>query len=155
LAIAVLTGFYIWTSHNRYHLMAGAEGVAYEVDGKTGQSWMLRGANKVPHKEASQSQHKEQELPYGEASKITGNAGLQYETLFSGTLYNGSSWVVTRVIIEVSAKEANGTVRWTRDFSTTVTIEPLRTGEFAFQVPGAYGLKEAPWSVVKVFGYKD
>jgi hypothetical protein len=129
LAAASLIGLYIWASHHRYYIMSGDRGVAYEVDRKTGESWMLYGEKKIPQQGGAESRHKEQELPSAEAAKVTGNAGLSYG-LFSGKLYNGSDWVVTKVVVNVSAKEDDGTIRWSRDLSEAVTIRPLTTESF-------------------------
>ena len=115
---------------------------------------MLYGARKVRQQGGVESQPKGSELPSDAASKVTGNAGLSYG-LFSGRLYNGSDWVVTRVIISVTAKEGDGTVRWSRDFSEAVTIRPLTTESFSITVAGGEGLKEAPWGIKRVFGYKE
>lgn len=153
VAVACLIAVYIWSSHNRFYIMTGSQGVAYEVDRQTGKSWMLRGARKIPQEGGDESHQKEEELPYAAASKITGDAGLSYG-LFSGKLYNDSDWVVTRVIVSVSAKEEDGTIRWSRDFSEAVTIRPLTTGYLSVTVSGDEGIKEAPWSIKKVFGYK-
>lgn len=135
--------------------MTGDRGVAYEVDRKTGESWMLFADLKVPQRKGGESLQKEQELPYGTSIKITGNAALSSYGLFSGKLYTGSDWVVTRVIVNVSAKEEDGTVRWSRDFSEAVTIRPLTTESFSITVAGGEGIKETPWSMKRVFGYKE
>ena len=154
LAAACLIGLYTWASHNRYYIMTGDQGIAYEVDRKTGESWMLYRSHKVPHRGGREDRHKEDQLPYPASSKITGNASLSYG-VFSGELYNGSDWVVTRVLVNVSAKEDDGTVRWSRDFSETVTIKPLTTESFSITVTGGEGVKETPWTIKEVFGYKE
>ncbi len=154
VAVAFLIAFYIWSSHNRYYIMMGSQGIAYEVDRKTGESWRLYGNRKIAQQGDDESRQKEQELPYAEASKITGSAGLSYGS-FSGKLYNGSDWTVTRVIVSVSAKEEDGTVRWSRDFSEALTIKPLTSMSFEVTVVGDQGIKEAPWNIKKVFGYKE
>ncbi len=154
LAIAGLTAFYIWSSHNRYSLTRGAEGVAYEVDRMTGESWAISGANKFAHKDARETQHKEQELAVEEARKISGNAALTGVGFYSGKLYNGSDWVVTRVVMQVSAIEEDGTTRWTRDLAASVMIEPLSTASFIVEVAGDNGIKNTHWGIKRVFGYK-
>ncbi len=154
VAVSCLIALYIWSSHNRYYITTGSEGVAYEVDRKTGESWGLRGGLKILQQGKGESRQKEEELPFAAASKITGNAGLSYGQ-FSGQLYNGSDWIVTRVIVSVSAKDEDGTVRWSRDFSEAVTIRPLTTEYFSITVAGGQGIKEAPWIIKKVFGYKE
>jgi hypothetical protein len=47
VAVACVATFYALQSDNRYCVVIGAEKVAYEVDKKTGESWVLSGANKV------------------------------------------------------------------------------------------------------------
>jgi hypothetical protein len=59
------------------------------------------------------------------------------------------------VIVSVTAKEEDGTIRWSRDFSQAVTIRPLTTKYFSVTVSGDEQIKEAPWSIKKVFGYKE
>jgi len=83
VAVACLIGLYIWSSHNRFYIMTGSKGVAYEVDRKTGESWVLYGALKIPQQGEGQSPQKEEELPFAAASQVTGSAGLSYG-LFSG-----------------------------------------------------------------------
>lgn len=153
IAVILLVGFYIWSSHNRYYIMTGSEGVAYEVDRKTGESWMLYGGRKIPQEGPSSKRHQEP-LPHAEASKVTGNAALSFGS-FSGKIYNGSSWTVTRIVINVTAKEADDTVRWSRDFSENVTVSPLSTESFYVSVTGAHDIKDAFWTIKQVFGYKD
>ncbi len=53
----------------------------------------------------------EEELPLAEVAKITGTANLSNGWLF-GTPYNGSDWVVTRVIVNVAVFEKDSVV-WT------------------------------------------
>jgi hypothetical protein len=154
LAVAGLIAFYIWSSHNRFYILSASQGVAYEVDRKTGQSWMLRGARKIAQHGDEESHQKDQELPFEEAAKITGNAGIGYG-YFSGKLYNGIAWTVTRVILSVSAKDASGTTKWSRDVSTSVSIKPLTTASFTIAVTGDEGIKEAPWNIKSVFGIRE
>jgi len=154
LTVAGLVVFYIWSSHNRYYIMSGSEGRAYEVDRKTGQSWLLYGARKIEQQGDEESHRKDAELPFEQASKITGNASISYGS-FSGKLYNGSEWTVSRAILSVTAKNESGTVLWTRDFSTSLNIKSLTTGSFDVSVAGDYGVKNVDWNIKSVFGYKE
>ena len=155
LAIAALGGFYVWSSHNRFYIMAGSQGVAYEVDRKTGETWMLRGANKTPHKWPQRNAKLVEELPSSESVKVTGNASLG-SGVFSGKVYNGSRWTVTKLIVTVTAKEENGDIRWSRDFAEDgLEIRPLTTGSFYISVAGDQGTKESSWSIKGVWGYRE
>ncbi len=154
IAIAAVLAFYIWSSHNRYYIMTSSKGVVYEVDRKTGKSWALIGSRKIEHNSPDIKERSERPLPYAEAAKITGNAELGYGTFF-GNIYNGSGWVVTRVVINVTAKEDDGSVRWSRDFSDDIMIKPLNTQSFSVKVTGEHGVKEAPWNIKEVYGYEE
>lgn len=155
-AVACLIAYYIWSSHNRFNIITGPQNVAYEVDRKTGESWLLAGARKIPQQTEAEIRKKEQDLPGFEARKITGNASLkqQYGT-FSGDLYNGSDWTVSKVVINVSAKEHDGKFRWSRDFSVPVEIKPLSTSSFSVIVHNCQGIGEAPWSMRTVSGHRE
>ena len=48
IAVATVAAFYVWSSHNRFYIMTSSQGIAYEVDRKTGKSWALMGVEKVP-----------------------------------------------------------------------------------------------------------
>lgn len=154
LAAACLIGLYIWTSQNRYYIMTGDRGVAYEVDRKTGQSWMIFGEDKIPHQQETKSLHNEQKLTAPASLLVTGNARLLNGS-FRGKIYNGSDWTITRVVIKITAKEADGATRWSRNFSHSLTILPLSAEYFSFNVTGDEGVKDAPWVIDQVFGYKE
>lgn len=105
----VIICLYIWSSHNRFYIVHGDKGVAYEVDKKTGQSWMLRGGSKYLHTSDDVKRKKEKQLPLSVTGSITGNAGLN-NGKFEGKLYNGSDWVITRMIINVTFFGEGGTI---------------------------------------------
>lgn len=155
LVVGTIVTIYIWSSYNRYYIMTGKEGIAYQVDKKTGKTWVLRGTQKIQQEdpESLDKYNKEKELPYMEQLKITGNAGLSFGS-FSGKIYNGGSWTVTLVLINVTAKENNGSVRWSRDFSEKILIEPLSTNYFSITLTGSEGITDAPWYIKKVYGYQ-
>jgi hypothetical protein len=154
LALTALGAFYIWSAHNRFYIMSGSQGIAYEIDRKTGETWMLRGGNKTPHNWPQSRAKSVEEIPPFDSAKITGNAGLG-SGLFSGKIYNGSSWTVTKIIVTVTAKEENGSTRWTRDFAHDIQIPPLTTASLYITVTGEQGIKEAPWTIKSAWGYKE
>jgi hypothetical protein len=154
LALTALGGFYIWSSHNRFYIMSGSQGVAYEIDRRTGETWVLRGGNKTRHKWPEPRAKAVEELPAFESAKITGNAGLG-SGLFSGKIYNGTRWTVAKIIVTVTAKEENGSTRWTRDFAHDIQIQPLTTASLYIEVTGDQGIREASWAIKSVWGYKE
>lgn len=90
-------------------------------------------------------------LPYEEAVKVTGNAGLQFDSLFMGSLYNGSNYDLRHVTVEITAKEKNGKVRWQRRFVDDIFIKPLTTGKMQIEVVGAAGA-DIEWGIVEIKG---
>jgi len=132
--------------------MSAANGRAYEVDRKTGETWLLVGTQKLPH---SQTEKKAQRLPYIEHIKVTGNAShrARYSD-FDGKLYNGSSWKLTRVVFTLEAKEADGSVRWSRDHSKTLDLPTLQTGSFSVKLVGDTGASVSWTAIKEVYGYK-
>ena len=145
-ASAIIIGLYILASHNRYYITAGDKGIAYEVDRKTGESWILFSDGKESHQVNLEDRRKEELFPTEVSSMITGNAQINSSSKWlEGELYNGSDWVVTRVIINVSVVQKNdGTVLKSRDFSEALTIKPLTVKSFSIKVLGKEGTKDVP-----------
>jgi hypothetical protein len=154
IAAAAVVGFYIWSTHNRYYIITSSNGIAYEVDRKTGKSWVLFGGRKIEQESPDTQDRPEHPLPLAEKEKITGTAGLGFDETFSGKIYNGSSWVVTRAVMNVTAKEEDGSVRWSRDFSADLKIKPLETASFSVAVTGERGIKLATWNIKEIYGYQ-
>ena len=151
----LLGGVYIWFAHNRFYILSGGQGIAYEVDRRTGETWTLRGANKTRHKSPEVERRRTETIPPWEAAKITGNAGPSGYGSFSGMIYNGSGWTVTKVIFTVTAKEEGGGTRWTRDLVENCEVAPMTTGSFSVSVPGDQGVKDVAWFIKEAFGRKD
>ena len=152
LVIASLIGLYMWSSHNRYSVTISSSGTAYEVDKKTGKSWLLVGTDKVAQKDII-----EQVIPYKEAEKITGSARVGGNGYFSGKLYNGSNWTVTKIFFIVSVSETKNmepnSLKWSRTFSEEMTINPFSTKSFSIPVIDDQGIKGFSWGIEKVVGY--
>ncbi|MBI2287145.1 MAG: hypothetical protein HYU79_06890 [Nitrosomonadales bacterium] len=88
--------------------------------------------------------------PWDQAN-VTGTAGLSYGTLFQGNLYNGTNYYLRSIVINITAKEKDGKIRWSRQFSDDVFIKPLTTGSFQIEVVDAKGA-QLDWSVSEVKG---
>jgi hypothetical protein len=121
VAFTILVGLSIWTSSHRYQVSSGRNGVAYEVDKKTGQSWELMADTKILQVDPVAQQKEndeiidalEEKLPIEEQSKVTGSARLSPGSVwddapfngnfkyFSGQIYNGSASELTRVVFNI------------------------------------------------------
>lgn len=149
IAVSASVLFYASLSHNRYYITTTSRGDAYEVDRKTGKSWALVGTEKI---EQDNPDISEKKLPPGARAKVHGYGGLREES-FDGKVYNGSDWVVTRVELSVTAKEKDGSERWTRDFSARVRINPLETGRFSVLLVGEIGA-ELTGGIKEIYGFQ-
>lgn len=48
LSITNLASINIWSSNHRYDIVAGGD-IGYQLDRKTGETWILRGIKKISH----------------------------------------------------------------------------------------------------------
>ena len=155
IGLSSVASLYVWFSYDRYQLVQGPRGGSYKLDRMTGDSWFLYGVNVTPHEPSPRNpgtQGEERLLPQSEQVKVTGNASLLSDT-FSGKLYNGSGWTVSRLVVTITAKEQDDSVRWSRDYSADVRVSPLNTEQFSVTVIGENGIGSTSWAIKEVYGY--
>ncbi len=144
-------GFYLYLQCKRYEIAASDKGMAYMIDRKTGQSWMLSGQEKVGHVPPRESERLS-ELPLLANNALKGRAGFREDQLggnygdFAGVLYNGSDWNVREVTFKITAKEKDGATRWERKYRTRIHMDALTSKEFRFQVIEERGA-EVEWRI--------
>ena len=152
--LGCLAGYYMYLANNRYYIIGGDRGIAYEVDRVTGRTWMLRGATKEEHQNPAGADESLKLLPWSELAKVTGNAGLG-SGVFSGKVYNGSTaWTIKRLVFRVTAKDKGDVDRWTRDLSDDITIAPLETTSFFVTVTGDDKAESSSWTIHEAYGYE-
>ena len=153
MAIAGLVGWHMYLENMRYELVGTQIGVAYEVDRKTGTTWMVKLDKKTVHEEpySKDANSRLIQLSKADIGKLKGNASLDYG-FFSGKLYNGSDWIVHEVVFYVVAKEENGATRWARRFREKVRIPPLTTEDFQIRVTGEEEIGSFNWKILEVYG---
>ncbi|OHB26829.1 MAG: hypothetical protein A2X84_11910 [Desulfuromonadaceae bacterium GWC2_58_13] len=144
--------FFIHSSYNRFAIVTANNGQTYEVDKQSGRTWLIDGKKKIPVEDidAPRPILEESEMSAEELSKISAEARLSKGTLL-GKIYNGTDIPLTRVILTVTAKEPDGTVRWTRDFTDGTFVKPMTTGHFNISVTDGDDLGEVTWTVTKAF----
>lgn len=153
--LAAFAFYYIHSTSNRFYMATSSEGRSYRIDKKTGRTWLLRGLtmSEVEQPEPEKPPVALRSLPYDEFCKFDGNAGLSsFGSYFEGELYNGSTWYARELVVEITAREADGETRWTRLYKTEVSIAPLTTGSFHISVNGARGA-DLSWNVEDIRGY--
>lgn len=91
-------------------------------------------------------------LPEADLSLIRGFATLDFRNIFSGELYNGSTWRVNRLRLRCTAK-MQGDAVWSRTFDVPVSLSPLACGSFSVSnIPAWSGEKSIHWYIVLGYG---
>ena len=116
ISVAGVIGFYLYLENSRYEITTSEKGIAYQLDKKTGNTWMLRGEAKIPQtqpKPKKDAKHVPSPLaqkiidnmepikggnvlPLHQQKKITGRASLSNGGYFNGSIFNGSNWAVSQ-----------------------------------------------------------
>ena len=155
LIIAGLVVVYIWSSYNRFYILIGGDGIAYEVDRRTGETWKLADNQKILQQvPIPEPEILEEPLSLSDQLLITGNANFD-SGKFAGSIYNGSPSTISRLTIHITAKEPTDAIRWSRDYAVPMTILPLTSEPFSINVTGSDYIYNYDWSIIEVMGYKD
>lgn len=97
----------------------------------------------------------ERALPYEAAIKVTGNGRLNGASkTFTGQLYNGSDWVLTRMIFTITAEEPDGSTRWSRVYEHEMVMAPLSAKDYSITVLSNGNDREFAFSI-EYFGHPD
>jgi|GEM_PF-4377819 len=114
----------------------------------------------------SQPVPQDQELPPEELSKLALDPLRGGSAQFSGNCYNGSTWIITRLILTVTATNADGSAIWTRDFECDFShgqmfgrvinplISPLSTTTINVN-GGDVIYPKVAWKIKKAYGRKE
>jgi hypothetical protein len=144
--------FFIHSSNNRYALVTGNNGQTYQVDKQSGRTWLIDGKKKIPVEDVDAPRPilAEFEMTAEELPKISVEARLS-KGMFLGKIYNGTDIPLTRVILRVTAKEPDGSLRWTRDLSEGLFVKPKTTGHLAISVTDGEDPGDVTWTITKAF----
>jgi len=147
-----LLAFALYLNNTRFYMMTSSGGQAYEVDRRTGRTWILRGDSKTEQLDPAAIEPGLKAIPFFDVHRhLTGRANLEWGKL-SGSVYNGTDWTVKRIVFSVTIKEEDGTVRWTREYATNVRIPPKSSSETTFDVTGAGDFGSWSWSITEAYG---
>lgn len=159
--LLALANFFLWKGFDRYALaQEERSGVVYQLDKRTGQSWMLIAGRKVPVREVEGQQDYElRELNSFEGLLLTGSASIQHVSGGAGTwsfaIHNGLDSAIEEFVIAFSLKDSSSTVLWTKDFKVLERIEPLSSKIINLQIPGTGFDSTFEWSVKKALTKED
>ncbi|WP_041280590.1 hypothetical protein [Desulfosudis oleivorans] len=107
IAIASLIGWYMYLQNSRFSITPTDKGPAYEIDRKTGESWVLypgsRKKNEMKNNEKETGRFKR--LPSVEQAKISATMMRESGNKFTVRLYNGSTWTIKEITIGIETKD--------------------------------------------------
>ncbi len=93
-------------------------------------------------------------LPPQAAGFVTGRAGFNERGFFEVSIYNGSNYQITAIIVRVKAKAAKEEDGYERGFYAHTDIGPLSEGIAQISVTKPVGYESHEWSISSLYGYK-
>lgn len=144
--------FFVHSSNNRFALVINEDGKTYQIDKRSGKTWLIEGDKKTPLDDPAAPRPKLEEFEVApeELKKLQVEGRINKGTFF-GKLYNGTDQPLTRVTFKVNAREADGRLRWSRDFTEGMFVKPQTTGRFAITVTDGDDVGDVSWTVMKAF----
>lgn len=154
VAIIIVGVIYCATNYmgSRYNIET-IDKTTYRIDRHTGEMSIVK-PNGVITKAKEPQTIKSRSLSYTEMNELTGRGGPEnYDTKFSGTIYNGNESVVVTEI-EIRVTFTNDEQRVSRVYKDTTKVYPLSTSMLYFSIlsPGS-GFKFGGWSIDGAKGY--
>jgi hypothetical protein len=158
----LIAGIFFWPTIYRYEKTSST---LIRINRLTGYTAYFAGNRWIGEQEPIASPTPKEVLPLslGYLRQVTGTASLtRHQTLnlqmFSGDLYNGSDWTVSRVVFLVKAKRKDGSTLWERklehEFSDidAIALKPGKTSMFAIRTTVDTGLHSHEWSILEASG---
>jgi hypothetical protein len=100
------------------------------------------------------------QLPDEAVMELEGYAGMEAgteendRTTFSGIIYNGSLWKITRIGIQVTAFDAEQDTVWRRVYIDDVSISAGSVGDFEFETLTGNQFDRVEWTIGGAEGIK-
>lgn len=151
VVFAALVAYSLYLKNTQFYIISSSNQVAYEVDRKTGKTWKLSGDTKTEQIDFSSPKQQLKPIPDSELAKLTGSMKI-YPSGISGSFYNGSDWVVRQIIFCITIKEANGSVRWSREYIDNVNILPMTSGVSSFDITESNDFGDWTCRIIRALG---
>lgn len=150
--LLLLVGVLVWPTPYRYEkLQQGRDTILMRIHRLTGKAEQYvygRWLSTQP----DQPERRPQSLPMVELTKLSGNAGFEGRGIFSGKLYNGTSWTITEITVRIVARGIRKQL-WDRKFVAQVHAPRLSVSRFSFQVTGDEEVVDFDWYILEAKGY--
>lgn len=143
IAVALVAIAFVWSSYNRYHIVALSDGTGYELDRSTGGIWFLNDTSKILLKTNNILQLIPSTIAkningisfvggvtfpgnYGPGGEYSGYVSNDY---FYGKIYNASEITISRLVIEIRVykNKYSDEIIWENSFGVPQIIKPLST----------------------------
>jgi hypothetical protein len=151
--LLLLLGGFVWpTLYRHENLQVGSRSYPVRINRLTGATEVFRGSSWVREQKRSTPRP----LTVAELLAVTGRGHMTRlgpygpATRFNGTIYNGTSLTLTERTVQLTLRGVGGKPRWTRLFSTKVSIPPLSSATFGFDAgEEGHGID---WSFAEILG---
>lgn len=157
IVVGALVAYLYHINNNRYSTVS-ADGVAYLIDTKTGQSWAMRGNRKIPHNEIGPA-NKIEKLSESETMKLEGSASLSDTGYFSAEIYNGSNYDITELRVRLIINDRDGSESINRIYTVTPrygsSAAQYKSSEFNAGFGVTLNSRDWTWTIMEVFGNKS
>ena len=159
IVAGAVTSYYLYLEHDRYKITTSSKGIAYEVDTKTGKSWMLAGKRKVLQ-EDSKPPAEAIELPLEAIVKIEGNASISNIGYIECDIYNGSDYTITELYVQITVNDELGNEEINRVYMLSPTYRtigglPLKNSKFQTDLGFKLNGKKWSWAIMKAKGFRQ
>jgi len=156
IVFGAVVAYCSYLDHNRYKVTSTSNGIAYEVDTKTGKSWMLAGATKTQQEDRIVVE-KAAKLPHEERTQLHGTAAVSNINYIECNIYNGSNYKVTELYVRDTVKNGAGDDEINRVYMMSPTYGssgmPLRITEFTTDLGFKLKCHKWSWVITKAIGF--
>lgn len=165
LLVLFFITWFVWPTRYQYTEMKVSSNVyPVRIDRFTGTTEMLLPTGwKKLESERGATVKTSSPLPASELAKLEGPARLSGHS-FIADMYNGTSWVITSIDINLTVKDKNGSTRFSRRYRIWLTkpnnrCEPLSSSSFSCDLAeyfsSYYNPVDFEWSVLQANGFKE
>jgi len=161
IVFGAVVAYYSYLDHNRFKVTTTtSHGIAYEVDTKTGESWMLAGATKVRQEDPKafgKATEKTIELPHEALTMLHGTAAVSRINHIECAIYNGSNYEVTELYVRVVVKNEVGNDEIDRIYMMSPEYSsrgglPFKNTNFETDLGFELNGREWSWRITKAIG---
>lgn len=149
---AAMFGWLKYSESQRYSIMNSGDGVAYRVDRKTGETWIIHGRVISAVKEPERPKQLVA-VPSSVLQALISKSDDDFliPDYFGGKLYNPTSWYIKEVTVAVF----NDGKYWRQELVRTINLPPKSSDSFTVKTVGGTAAGARNWELVSALGYEQ